>query len=194
MERPYTVGRKYTRRLMISHEIVKQLGPERFGVDGDIARAVAWAEITLKTAGMPLDPVAAVYLDQTWWRQNARASLEWYAREILLAAHIFSVVRQGGSVDAVLNALWDLATLAAEGRFVEYNVCNSSSGGAEAKLSDDRQARTAKHEEWRIRAAELWAERPSRNQTAVAAQIDPDPKKRRNIIRTICDLDPRRRK
>ena len=123
-----------------------------------------------------------------------RASLSWYAHEILLTARVHAMSRAGGYVDAAFNSLWDLATLAAEARMIEYNLCNASEGAAQARASAERQQVEQQHAAWRAQASEFWAERPSRNQTAVARKIDPDPKKRRNIIRVVCDLDPRKRK
>jgi hypothetical protein len=194
------VGKKYTRRELLPRDVIAVLAAhdreateKAFSVEGSIAWALAWAEITLKEANMPLDPMAAIYLDQNWWYKNARSSRAWYGREIILHAHSFSAAWHGGHTKAALTVLWELATLAAEGRMVEYYVCNASEGASEAKRSDARQARTAVRERWRARATELWAERPARSQTAVATKIDPDPRKRRNIIRTIQDLDPRKK-
>jgi hypothetical protein len=201
MEPLRVVGKKYTRRELLPREVIAVLAAHNreatkkaFSVDGSIAWVLAWAEITLKEANMPLDPMAATYLDQDWWYKNARSSLEWYAREIILHARCFSAIWHGGHTKAALTILWELATLTAESRMVAYHVCNASKGASEAKLSDARQARTAAREAWRARATELWAERPARSQTAVATKIDPDPKKRRNIIKAIQDLDPRKQK
>jgi hypothetical protein len=195
------VGKKYTRRELLPREVIAVLAAHNldatekaFSVESSIARALAWAEITLKEANMPLDPMAATYLDQDWWEKNARSSLAWYGREIILHARCFSLAWHGGHTKAALTVLWELAALAAEGRMIENNVCNASEGAAKAKATAKRQERMRKHMAWRVRASELWSENPARNQTAVATKIDSDPKKRRHIIRVIKDLDPRKRK
>jgi hypothetical protein len=158
--------------------------------------ALQWAHATLEQAGKPLDPNAWCYAGRTWRRQNERRSAEWYAITILHKANWLRRMLEKGDTRMAADFSLDLGELITEAHFI-FNVYvqQGEKGAAEAKLSDSRQARTAQHEQWCIKAKELWAGPPPwRNQLAVARKIDPDPRKRRNIIRVIQHLDPRKRK
>jgi hypothetical protein len=145
---------------------------------------------------MPLDPNAWCYADKYWRRNNERRSAEWYAIKILHKADWLRRMIEQNDTRMAADFALDLGELITEAHFI-FNVYvrQGKAGAAEAKLSDGHRARKAKREHWRARAKELWAGPPPwRNQTEVATKIDPDRRKRRNIIRAISDLDPRKRK
>lgn len=182
----YEVGRKYTKRVHTKvalsdlegmHELMEELA------SSDLTVAPRLADLEARAAAVPQS-------DQ----EQERESLGWYAGQILAAIAMLRRQIELGKIELAVDLALEIGVLATEAKMIQYHAGNTRRGGEGFKTSDVYLDVKKQHDQIRDRARELWTENPKRNQITVATKIDPDPKKRRNIIRVISDLDPRKKK
>jgi hypothetical protein len=195
----FPVGRRYTRRIRVQIRGAALETDEGAAVLAETLRSMAttstarrriavarcWAAAVLERVGLPLDPAAPIYSDRHWLKGNERRTLEWYAIEILDAAAWIERFRERGDTDFALTRALDLGGLVAEVGVIKAMADTARTGGTKPK-----EGKQELHQNWREKAAEIWARRPSRSVRRVSSLIDPDHWE--TVRKQIADLKPKK--